>query len=178
MRLAVPIALLLAVAGCAHRSSSTSTSAPTPASAPAGAVARAFVYGVVEVPAAIGPAVCVAVIEAERVRPAGARHGCVPATADGLFWVPDVAPIRWVVDGVWAGGALRRFAKAAPFAVAPGALHDWGTFRVELSGTEMVRLVPASRPTRAEVLRRLLAQDGVAPRWKERISAHLAAAGK
>jgi len=168
VRGAVPIALLLAVAGCAHRS----------APAPAASDGRAFVYGVVEVPAAIGPAVCVAVIEAERVRPAGARHGCVPATADGLFWVADVAPIRWVVDGVYAGGALRRFAKAAPFAVAPGALHDWGTFRVELSGTEMVRLVPASRPTRAEVLRRLLAQDGVAPRWKERISAHLAAAGK
>jgi hypothetical protein len=164
---ALPIALLLAVAGCSHHGRPASASAAAPDG-------RAFVYGVVEVPAELGPAACVALIEADHERATGARHGCVPATADGLFWAEDVAPIRWVVDGVLAGGTLRRFPGAA-FAVAPGSLHEWGVARLEPAPAGGARLVPLSRPTRAEVLRRLLEQDRIAARWKERIRERLEA---
>jgi hypothetical protein len=169
VRRVLPIALLLAVAGCAHRGGGA-------AQASAGPDRRAFVYGVVEVPSAVGPVACVALIEADHEPATGARHGCVPATADGLFWAEDVAPIRWAVDGVVAGGELRRFT-AAVVAVAPGSLQDWGVFRLEPSEAGAGRLVPASRPTRAEVLQRLLEQKGIAERWKERIAARLAAGG-
>jgi hypothetical protein len=165
----VALAVALAAAGCAHRAAPAAPVAPRPQPADG----RAFLYGVVEVPAALGAPACVVVIEADRDRGAGGRHGCLPATADGLFWAQDLAPIRWVVDGVYAGGALHRIAGAAPFAVAAGALHDFGVFHLAPGGARGAALVAASRPTRDEVLRRLLAQDGIASRWKERIEARL-----
>jgi hypothetical protein len=171
MRLALAVSLGLALAACGPR-------ARTSASRAAPADDRAFVFGVLQVPEKLGAPGCVALIEAAHERPAGAAHGCVAMAPDGVFWIADVRPTRWVVDGVVAGGKLHRFGEAArPFAVQPGALHDWGVFRVVTDAAPgRLALEPSDRPTHEEVLRKVLEKEGLEPRWRARLEERLRAA--
>jgi hypothetical protein len=142
----------------------------------------AFVYGLIEVPADLGATTCVAVIEAAHDRVLGGRHGCANTTPDGLFWIEDEGAIRWAVEGVQVGGTFLRLAAPMTIAGRPGALADAGVFRLARTPPAGGKpagaaLSPATGPSRADVLRKLLAQDRIAPRWKERIAAALQGAG-
>jgi hypothetical protein len=162
-RLGASLVVAAALAACAPR-----------ARAPAPSDDGGFVYGFLEVPPALGPPSCVALIEADHDPVAGGRHGCMATSPDGLFWQEDLRPIRWVVDGVQVGGTFHRLASPAPFAVAPRALHFWGSARLApgIDG-KGAALTAAPAPTRAELLERLLAKEGISPRWRERIEEQL-----
>jgi hypothetical protein len=65
-----------------------------------------------------------------------------------------------------------------PFPVKEGELHLFGIYRYEvvsnpLLGNATFALEPTSRPSHADVLRMLLAQENVSERWKQRIRAKL-----
>ncbi len=138
----------------------------------------ALIYGYFSVPHSVGDVSCVGIIQDERAGIAG-RHGCMMTSPEGLFFIENVPPMRYnihafYIDSAWHG--LGDMAK--PFAVKPGSMHYVGSFRYQkVSDPGLLKageymLTPASRPSHAEILRKM--QDQVKdPRWKARIAAKL-----
>lgn len=138
----------------------------------------ALIYGFFDVPESVGDANCVGIIQDERAG-IGMRHGCMATSGEGLFFVENAAPGRYVIHGFYVDDVSHSLGPAAkPFLVAPGSMHYVGTFRyrriVEPGVLRAGRfsLTPASHPTHAQVLKKLLGQVSD-PRWKRRIAARL-----
>lgn len=137
----------------------------------------AFIYGFIAVPEKAGDANCVGIIQDEKA-PIGYRHGCMNTSPEGLFFAEDVAPGRYNIHGFYVDrtfNSLRGIAKLFP--VKPGELHLYGIYRYEvvsrpLIGQGKFSLTPGG-PSHAEVLRKLLQQESISPRWKKRIQARL-----
>ncbi len=162
---AAALAAALALAGCANGLHRVST--PD----------AAFIYGFIAVPEKVGSANCVGIIQDEKA-PVGYRHGCMNTSPEGLFFAEDVAPGRYNIHGFYVDrtfNSLRGVAKLFP--VKAGELHLYGIYRYEvvskpLIGQGKFSLTPGG-PSHAEVLRKLLQQEGIAPKWKRRIQARL-----
>jgi hypothetical protein len=162
---------LVALAGCAPGLRTVTT--------PDGA----FIYGFFAVPEKEGDVNYVGVIQAERVGIAG-RAGCMPTSPEGLFFIEDVPPIRHNVFSFYVDGSAHQLGDMAkPFPVKPGELHLYGIYQYrKLSDPGIGRagkfaLTPTSRPSHAEVLRKLLQQQNISARWKRRIEARLREVG-
>jgi hypothetical protein len=139
----------------------------------------AFIYGFLDVSGTKGAGLdCVAIVQDERVG-GSYRQGCVAPLPEGLFWLQDAPPVRHNVPLFHVGNTTYSMAKfKEPFPVKEGELHLFGIYRYEvvsnpLLGNGTFALVPTSRPSHAEVLRMLLAQENVSERWKQRMRAKL-----
>jgi hypothetical protein len=144
----------------------------------------AFIYGLFDVSGTKDGAVsCVGVTQDERVGLA-MRHGCMSTMADGLFFLEDAPPVRHYLHGFLMDqtyNSLRGFQE--PFPVKEGELHLYGVYRYEkisdpFIGNGSFALQPTNRPSHAEVLRKLLAQENVSDRWKQRIRDRLKELGE
>ncbi len=112
-------------------------------------------------------------------------HTTMEAEPDGLFYLENLPPGRYAIEGFTTGTAYNSFSAGGGsvkwFDVKPRSMHFVGAFkyRVVRDPGVFVRgrsaVTPASSPSRTEVLRRL--QSKVKdPRWKRRIAAQLAGA--
>ncbi len=165
-RLAAALLLAAAAAGCAHVRTVTTPDA-------------AFVYGFFDVQEKVGAANCVGIIQNEKVGIA-ARHACMATSPEGLFFVQDVPPMLYNVHSFYIDDTFQSLgAMAKPFAVKAGSMHYYGSFRYQrvsdagIGRAGKFTLTPASHPTHAEVLKKLLVQGSISPRWKKRIQARL-----
>lgn len=139
----------------------------------------AFIYGFFDVPQKVGAANCVGIIQDEKVGIAG-RHGCMMTSPEGLFYVENVPSMRYNIHSFYVDNEFHSLGSMAkPFLVKPGSMHYVGTFKYHrVSDPGMLTkgkytLTPTSHPTHAEILKKLLVQDDIDPRWKKRISARL-----
>jgi hypothetical protein len=141
----------------------------------------AFIYGFIDVPEDVGWANCVGIIQAEKTAAGiGYRNGCMATSGEGLFFIQNVPPMRYTIHGFTIERNHHNLGPLAkPFAVQAGSMHYVGTFKYRLISEPGIlkagrfTLTPASRPTHAEVLRKLLGQELVDARWKRRIQARL-----
>ena len=170
-RVLAALAVLAAATGCAPGLRRVST--------PDGA----FIYGFFAVPEKEGDVNCVGLIQAERVGIAG-RAGCAPTSPEGLFFIQDVPPIQHNVHNFYIDlNAQQLGDMAKPFSVRPGELHLYGIYQYrKISDPGIGRhgkfaLTPTSRPSHAEVLRKLLQQQNISARWKRRNEARLREVG-
>jgi hypothetical protein len=139
----------------------------------------AFIYGFFAVPEKVGTANCVGIIQAEKVGIAG-RAGCMATSPEGLFFIENVPPMKYNVHGFYIDLAFNSLGDMAkPFPVKAGSMHYYGAYRYEkvsdsgIGRAGKFRLTPTSHPSHAEVLKKLLVQESIGPRWKKRIQARL-----
>lgn len=144
----------------------------------------AFIYGYIDIPEKVGTANCVGIIQDERVGIAG-RHQCMMTSPEGLFYIENVPPMRYNIHGFYVDRTFHSLgAMAKPFAVAAGAMHFVGSFSYQvleepgIGRAGRFALGPSRRVSHADVLRKLLQQPDLAPRWKKRVAARLAELGK
>lgn len=169
-RLAVAAALVLVAGpGCLSAAPIRQTRGPE----------AAFIYGFFDVSGKKGAELgCVGIVQDERVG-GSFRQGCMATLPDGLFWLEDAPPVRHHLPVFHVGDTSNSMAKfKEPFPVKEGELHLFGIYRYEvvsnpLLGNGTFALESTSRPSHAEVLRMLLAQENVSERWKQRIRAKL-----
>ena len=138
----------------------------------------AFIYGFFAVPEKVGGANCVGIIQDEKAG-IGYRSGCMSTSPEGLFFAEDVPPMRYNIHSFYVDDTFNSLGNMAKtFSVRPGELHLYGIYRYQviskplLVGQGKFSLTPGG-PSHAEVLRKLLVQENISPRWKKRIQARL-----
>ncbi len=141
----------------------------------------AFIYGFIDVPEDVGWANCVGIIQEEKTGAGiGYRNGCMATSGEGLFFIQNVPPMRYTIHDFTIEKNHHNLGPLAKsFTVKAGSMHYVGTFKYRLISEPGIlkagrfTLTPASHPTHAEVLRKLLGQEIIDARWKRRIQARL-----